>query len=113
MATENEYLKKEETNQNIEQKHKSSWIGTIIDQLHELDTDFPLSGGDGHVHVVHRTNYSPAKQESAPKKEIENKKQDKNHTSWLGRLLEKIQDLDADFPLSGGEPNQRHYHHKN
>lgn len=102
MATQNENPTSESTPQ-AEHPHHLNWLEAIVERMQNLDTEFPLSGGeDGHHHVIHHrpiteTHAAPV----AETAQAENK--DTHHTSWLGHLIEKVQDLDTDFPLSGGE----------
>lgn len=110
MLAENEIINTEENNQFEEHPTHRSWFSAIIDRIQELDTEFPLSGGeDGHHHVIRKHHHT------APKKEIVKEpvpvavEPEHHHTSWFSSLIHKIQDLDSDFPLSGGEPT-RHYH---
>lgn len=103
-------------------QHHQSWFSVIIDRIQDLDVEFPLSGGeDGHPHVVHKRYRAEIKQEPVaptpvavePKKVQQpvQKQQPKqeHHGNWFSHLIEKIQDLDVDFPLSGGE-HTRHAH---
>ncbi len=99
--------------QPAEHIHHTSWFGKIIERIQELDTEFPLSGGeDGHVHYIKHRHTDPVVTEPVKKPEPVVKAKPENelghhHTSWFSKIIEKIQDLDSDFPLSGGE----HVHH--
>ena len=97
--------------------HHTSWFGKLIERIQELDTEFPLSGGeDGHVHVIRHRHTDQVVTEPVKKAEpvvkakpesvaeaVQEKAPEHHHTSWFSRIIEKIQDLDSDFPLSGGE----------
>ena len=98
----------------------ASWFGAIMDRIYDLDVDFPLSGGeDGHPHVVKKhhkhVEAAPAvevKQASAPVVKPTSEADEASkapHESWFAHLIHKIQDLDVDFPLSGGE-HPKHVH---
>ena len=113
MKNENENTKKvNPENKDEEQKHHTTWIGEIAGEIKEeidhIDTDFPLSGGDESHPAVHHV----PKAETKPEEE---KKEEHHHQSWIGHVIEeigeKIESLDADFPLSGGEEPHT-VHHK-
>ncbi len=121
MATVNELINAE-TQLPEENIHHTSWFGKLIERIQELDTEFPLSGGeDGHVHYVKPRHHAPVVKEPVKKAEPvvipkpepvvvakEEKAPEHHHTSWFSRIIEKIQDLDSDFPLSGGAPSHHH-----
>lgn len=79
------------------------WFGHIIETIQELDTEFPLSGGEGgHPHVI-RHKPQPAVSAVVSEKEASQPANANPVVAWFGHLIEKIQDLECDFPLSGGE----------
>ncbi len=102
--------------QHPEEHH--SWLHNIIEKMQNLDADFPLSGGEPHPHVHYHTPvvHTDSQSEAKIDTEVHNDGHDVNahhddnkHHTWLGALVEKMQHLDADFPLSGGDP----HHHSN
>jgi hypothetical protein len=104
MANDNEDIKKESSENSEEPKHHKSWVGNLIDKIQDLDTDFPLSGGEEDPRPTHHHT------EEKPE-EGENKEGSEHHKSFLRNIIDKIQDLDTDFPLSGGEEDPRPPHH--
>lgn len=86
MESENKDLN-QSGEQNVQDPvHHSSLVEKIaeklLDVVENMDTDFPLSGGEEHP--VHRHN--------------EPKKEEHEHIKTSFR-----EDLETDFPLSGGE----------
>ena len=76
-----------------------SWFEGVIQAIQDLDVDFPLSGGEhGGHHVIHHDSYFPSHENADQTGEVA----DTDQGTWLGHLVEKIQDLDTNFPLSGG-----------
>ena len=107
MANENEDIKKGADEHNEAPKH-TSWLGNMIDKIQDLDTDFPLSGGDEDPRPAR--HHEPHHDEKKPENTAEgseNKKKPEHHQSFIGHIVEeikhKIDHLDTDFPLSGGE----------
>ena len=90
MANENEDVKNESARNNEKPEHHSI-AGKIIDKIEDvienMDTDFPLSGGEEHP--VHHHEHEEEKPGEQPKEEH-------HKTSFLD-------DLNTEFPLSGGE----------
>ena len=103
MANENEDIKKGDAENNEAPKH-TSWLGNLIDKVQDMDTDFPLSGGEEIPRPAH--HHHEAKPESKTE-EPENKEHPEHHQSFIGHIVDeikhKIEHLDTDFPLSGGE----------
>lgn len=97
--------------QHPEEHH--SWLHNIIEKMQNLDADFPLSGGEPHPHVhyhapvVHVENHTDAVDLKHEDHNKHDGHDEHKHHTWLGTLVEKMQNLDADFPLSGGDP---HHH---
>ena len=113
MVTENKVIYTEETTPIEGHAHATSWFGKIIESIQDLDTEFPLSGGeDGHPHV-RRKHHTPVVAVTVPQPEktvtVPVSEEHPHHTSWFSHLIEKIQDLDTDFPLSGGEHVVSHH----
>jgi ferritin-like protein len=106
MTKENEQLTQGEKH-NDEPQH-TSWFNAILDRVQDLDIDFPLSGGEGH-HVTHRY-YSDGKLEATETHPIEesNEKPEQSD-SWLTNIMNRIYDLNTDFPLSGGDHDSMHH----
>jgi|GEM_PF-5373684 len=78
-----------------------SWFSTLIERIQDLDTDFPLSGGAEHHHIVKHTHQQEtATITAAPAETVAHAE---HHSSWFSRVIGRIQDLEVDFPLSGGE----------
>jgi len=104
MATENEDIKKEGADNREAPKHHS-WLDNIIDRVQDLDTDFPLSGGEEDPRPArHHTEKKPEPTPAEP----ENKEEEKpHHQSFIRHIIEEIEHkighIDTDFPLSGGE----------
>ena len=87
-------------------KHHTSWLHSILDNIQELDHDFPLSGGEHeHPYVVYKHEARTDKENTTQPAQASNtdNTEPKEHTSWFDNILERIQDLDTDCPLSGGE----------
>lgn len=100
MANENEDIKKGD--ERTEAPKHNSWLGNLIDKVQDLDTDFPLSGGE--------EDPRPAHHHTAEKKEDDatgEPKPAEHHESFIHHVIEevkhKINHLDTDFPLSGGQ----------
>jgi len=83
MANENDELKEEGQENTGEQPQHKSWIGKILEQI---DTDFPLSGGE------EEEDFENVNEATGDDEEPEEHKK----SSFF-------EDLDTDFPLSGGE----------
>jgi hypothetical protein len=99
----------QEGNSTEPQQHEEhhSWLHNIIEKMQNLDADFPLSGGEPHPQVHYHAPEEPTnemKQTDDAQEEVAHVEEHKHHT-WLGDLVEKMQNLDSDFPLSGGEPS--------
>lgn len=98
MANENENI--QPAGENHEEKHKS-WLGSLIDKVQDLDTDFPLSGGEEDPRPPRHHA------ESKPAENADGNEKPEHHESFLHHLAEeikhKINNIDTDFPLSGGE----------
>ncbi len=101
MANENDDIKQGEEHTEAP-KHKS-WLGNLIDKVQDLDTDFPLSGGEEDPRPVHH-HHPVEKHDDAATGEP---KPAEHHESFIKHIIEevkhKIDHLDTDFPLSGGE----------
>jgi len=73
-----------------ENTHTGSIVDKIREKIHDalenMDTDFPLSGGEEH----------PVHHEPKPPHEGPEEEKPHHKTSFF-------EDLDTDFPLSGGE----------
>ncbi len=106
MVVQNELINNEANTQLNEHPAHRSWLGTIIEKIQELDSEFPLSGGeDGHHRVIKQQHHhhTPPKKETVKEKVQVPETAKHHHTSWFSKIINKIQNLDADFPLSGGE----------
>ncbi len=93
MENEKEDFSKDNTG-DTESTHHKSWIGNIVekieDELENMESDFPLSGGEDHpIHPRHHHE-----------DESSEKDKDENHESFTSHLLDNV---DTDFPLSGAE----------
>src|ERR1700677_4070977 len=105
MANENEDIKNEGAENKQAPKHHS-WLENLIDKVQDMDTDFPLSGGEEDPRPTHHhTEKKPENTEKEPEnKELEHPP---HHQSFIGHVIEeikhKIDHLDTDFPISGGE----------
>jgi len=105
MANENEDIKKEGAENSEAPKHHS-WLENLIDKVQDMDTDFPLSGGEEDPRPAH--HHTEKKPEPAePNTENKDPEHLEHHQSFLGHVMDeikhKIDHLDTDFPLSGGE----------
>jgi hypothetical protein len=93
MENEKEDIKKENTQETGEGHHKS-WIGNIVekieDELENMESDFPLSGGEDHPIHPHHHHEDEASAE----------KGEEHHEPFTKHLLDNV---DTDFPLSGAE----------
>ncbi len=95
-----------------EQHHEEhhSWLHNIIEKMQHLDADFPLSGGEPHPHVHYHApaaEHTVAEMEQETLVDADHHEDGHKHHTWLGALVDKMQHLDVDFPLSGGDP---HHH---
>ena len=123
MANENDNINNDGANKDAEhhEEHKHhSWLEKIEENIEEhmdrINTEFPLSGGETEedfqsVDDSEEGDKIEASEETstkAPEKEEQGKESPKEekkheHHSFMERIIDKIQNLDSDFPLSGGE----------
>jgi len=85
-----------------------SWFESLVERIQDLDTEFPLSGGeDGHTHTVRHKAHArialPAEQSKPSTIASAEPTTNPSFIHWFNGLVSKIQDLECDFPLSGGE----------
>lgn len=108
MANENDNINQENAEGTEQPKHHT-WKDIINEEFQKINTEFPLSGGetDEDLAGVDDTEEGEETPESktgtgpdAPSGEP------KEHHSLFDNLIHKIQKLDTEFPLSGGETNE-------
>ena len=111
MATFNESINESASPATEENFHHISWLEKIIGRPNDLDTNFPLSGGDsGHVRIIRYKQTEPANtgQTNSQGNTVlpqDEKTGEHHHRSWFARMFDSIPDIDTNFPLSGGQPS--------
>ncbi len=92
-----ENIIEENANSNLAVHKQYSWVSSIIekigaaieDERAEMNINFPLSGGEDHVHIVHSRH-----RDDGGQMQVQPKKR-----KWSSFF----DDLETEFPLSGGE----------
>ena len=92
MANENDNIKPEGVENNEEPKHHHSLLENIVEKIQNLDSEFPLSGGETEEDLDRVEHAGKDKDGHSD----ENKEEHHKKTSFFD-------DLDTEFPLSGGE----------
>lgn len=84
-----------QTSQDAPHAHHSTWVENVMVKLEEaiynIDTDFPLSGGDEPALHTHHSRLMTAEERQAI------------HEKWANRLAFLHPNVTTEFPLSGGE----------
>ncbi len=76
-------------------EHHSTWVENVMvkleEAIHNIDTDFPLSGGDEPSLHTHHARHMTEEERA----EV--------HEKWSRRLAFLHPNVTTEFPLSGGE----------
>ncbi len=112
MANENDNINPESI-QHPDHPEHHTWLQSLAEKIHNLDTEFPLSGGETEedfarvdAHEEEETKDITAKDATTEEKkpaEEHKEGEHKEHHNIFENLIHKIQNIDSDFPLSGGE----------
>src|SRR4051812_49292169 len=78
-----------------------TWLQSLMEKVHNLDTEFPLSGGETNEDLD-RVTHAHGDAFGEEHKTGEHKE----HHSIMENLMDKIYNLDTEFPLSGGETDE-------
>jgi hypothetical protein len=108
MANENENTIPEGTEGTDQPKHHT-WKDIISEEFQKINTEFPLSGGETEGDLEGVDDKEEGEETGENKKETKANppaEEHKEHHSFLGNIVEKIQKLDTEFPLSGGETEE-------
>ena len=81
--------------QDADHAHHSTWVENVMvkleEAIHNIDTDFPLSGGDEPALHTHHSHHMTEEEKQAMKEK------------WARRLAFLHPNVNTEFPLSGGE----------
>jgi hypothetical protein len=86
-----------------------TWLQSLVEKIQNLDTEFPLSGGETDedferaTHVEQEANLPDDVTTRSEQTPEHTAKEPKEHHTIMDNLLHKIHNLDTEFPLSGGE----------
>lgn len=100
MANENENTKPGGTENTGESQHHRTWKDIIHEEAGKIDSEFPLSGGETE------DDFSGSDDEETSEGNDKASNEPHEHHSIMENLLHKIQNLDTEFPLSGGETDE-------
>jgi len=85
----------EKLSSDVSHQHHSTWVEHVIvrieDAIHNINFDFPLSGGDEPALHTHHSRRRTEEELQAEREK------------WAHRLSFLHPDLNKEYPLSGGE----------
>jgi hypothetical protein len=104
MANENDNIGAKGPEDQEAPKHHSL-MENLGENIEKLNTEFPLSGGETNEDLEHVISDEEG-DNNAGKTPKEGEDLPEEHSSIMDTLMSKIQKLDSEFPLSGGETDE-------